>query len=102
MFYLFVFHLSLLIALLTCLCISNLWLHYADTKQRNPELTVWQLTGMTVRRFPASVAVALVANVFSFFVFALLGFHSMIVGLALTTQERLNQKYGHLGFSPYG
>jgi len=32
MFYLFVFHLALLIALLTCLCISNLWLNYIETR----------------------------------------------------------------------
>ena len=75
LFYWFVFHLTLMIVLITWLCGLNVLVHYRESEDY----------GYTLKAHWPSVVVAAVAILFSTFVFALLGFHSYIISEGLTT-----------------
>ena len=56
---------------------------------------------MVLADYPMSLVIALFAIVFSIFVFALTGFHTYIVSLGVTTQEKLKHVYDHFPRSPW-
>ena len=54
-----------------------------------------------VRSYPVSIIIGCLCILFSIFVITLFGFHTFLIGLNLTTQEKLNHKFDWLGSSPY-
>ena len=95
-----------MIFITTGLCIFNVILHYRDTKEAHlaewgthpPALDVWK---ETLKEWWGSIIVAFIAVLFSIFVFALMGFHSYIISINLTTQEKLKHVYDRFPKSPY-
>lgn len=89
----------------TLLCVANYVLHYQDIHAnyhiQGEVRSFSELFLETVHTFPASFVVALFAVLFSFFVFTLCGFHSFIVSINLTTQEKLSHKYDRFPRSPF-
>ena len=81
MFYIFVVHLTLTIALFTAMCISNLVLHSSDLAD-DPDLQVSngaERFGEVLKEYWASFLGVIIAGVFSIFVFGLCGFHTYLV-----------------------
>ena len=83
--------------------IANLAIHYEEVRD-NPENE--DLSGSDVfyevfAKYWVSMLGSLIALVMSIFVFGLCGFHSYLVSVALTTQEKLKHTYDYLGRSPY-
>ena len=81
------FHLTLVIALTTSLCILNVVIEFQETRANHSEekLTNVEVWVLTFKEYWGSIVVAFVAVLFSIFVFALFGFHSYIISLNLTT-----------------
>ena len=82
-FYLFVYHLTLLICLITAMCIANLWICYLETAKDS--LTTNETLRITVSSYPGSVIIAVFSLLFSCFVFPLISFHTFIIGINKTT-----------------
>ena len=100
-FNLFIWHLTIMIFILTAMCITNLSVEHRMVQERNPEesrLAVWKQVASS---YPLSYICGLVAVAGSIFVFGLTGFHAYITSLGLTTQEKLAKKYVRYPWSPF-
>ena len=65
-------------------------LHYNDTLQAHVDEwgihpDSWDVWKVTLKEWWGSIVVAFIAVLFSIFVFALMGFHSYIISIGLTT-----------------
>ena len=81
LFYIFVAHLTLTIALFTVMCIANLVLHSNDLAE-DESLGITngaERFGEVLKEYWASLIGVIIAGVFSIFVFGLCGFHTYLV-----------------------
>ena len=81
LFYIFVAHLTLTIALFTFMCIANLVLHSSDLAE-DESLGITngaERFGEVLKEYWASLIGVIIASVFSIFVFGLCGFHTYLV-----------------------
>ena len=87
LFYIFVVHLTLTIILFTTLCLTNVVIHYNELRDnpKNDHLSGGEVYWEVTKTYWVSMLGAFIAVLFSLFVFALCGFHTYLVFLALTT-----------------
>ena len=96
-FYAFVSHLAFLVILCTAMCIANLWLEVTEVDYDSNA----EALNETAKKYPTSILVGCFVILFSIFVLALCGFHSFLIGINQTTQEKLNHKFDRFTKSPY-
>ena len=103
LFYIFVLHLTLTIILFTTMCVANIVIHYNELSDNpeNEDLSGAEVFWEVTKQYWVSMLGAFIAVLFSIFVFALCGFHSYLVCMALTTQECLKHMYDYLPSSPF-
>ena len=85
------------------LCIANMVIEYQEVRD---DPNNWDLSGADVfqevlKKYWASFIGAFIATLFSIFVFGLCGFHTYLVNVALTTQEKLKGVYNQYPESPF-
>ena len=77
------------------LCISNVLIHFYETRDQHREDQVyqsnWQIWKLTLGSYAGSIIIAVYAILFGVFVFALTVFHSYIITENLTTYEKLKK-----------
>ena len=95
----------MLIVVAATLCIANLVIHYQQVQETlllaEDTASVGSILKEVLKQFPMSLVIAVFATVFSIFVFALCGFHTYLVSLNLTTQEKLKKTYDKFPRSPF-
>jgi hypothetical protein len=77
----FVFHLVLLIGLMLTMSTANLIIVFNKTE----EINNFKALVIVIKEYPASVVIAILSLLFGALVVSLFGFHSVIIGLNLTT-----------------
>ena len=87
------------------LCISNVLIHFYETRDQHREDQVyqsnWQIWKLTLGSYAGSIIIAVYAILFGVFVFALTIFHSYIITENLTTYEKLKKQYVRFPQSPF-
>ena len=87
----------MLMGLSTAMCIANLWLEVEETKEHSISYALNE----AAKKYPTSILVASFIVIFSIFVVTLCCFHSYLVGINQTTQEKLKHKFDGFPQSPY-
>ena len=67
------------------MCIANLWIEVLETQAEDLSVRRANILAETVKQYPMSVVVGLLAVCFSAFVFMLCGFHTYISCINQTT-----------------
>lgn len=105
LFYWFIAHLTLLIIVATVICIANLVIHFHEIEAQlllaGEEVAISPILNQVLKHFPMSLIIALFTIVFSLFVLALFVFHSYLLCVNLTTQEKLKKTYSKFPRSPF-
>ena len=92
-----------MIILFTTLCIANVVIHYNEISDdpSKQDLSGGEIFLRVFKTYWISFAGTFVAVLFSIFVFALCGFHTMLIFRGLTTQEFLKHMYDNFPKSPF-
>lgn len=92
---------ALTILLFTVMCIANMVIHYNEVSDEEVHLSGPEVFGKVLSKYWISIVGAFIAILFSIFVFGLWGFHTYLVHIGLTTQEKLKHIYDKYPISPY-
>ena len=94
---------ALTIFIFTFLCLANMILHVKDVKDdpENEGMGGGEAFRETMKSYWISLVGSFIAVVFSIFVFGLCGFHTYLVHIGLTTQEKLKHIYDKYPISPF-
>ena len=87
LFFIFLTHLTLTMALFITMCIANMVIHYGEVEDNpdNSDLSGAEVFGEVMKEYWISIVGSFIASVFSIFVFGLCGFHTYLVSIGLTT-----------------
>ena len=77
-------------------------MHIAQKREEQGDLFAYDnVLNEAIANYPVSIIVGTISVVFSVFVLTLCGFHTYIVGLNQTTQEKLSHKFVRYPWSPF-